>query len=85
MTAKEKMMLRQLEVAFKDTKSIPMHYIEKFRGVMEKAPVDALEAIIERRIRFMDTLANTELVRRGFRSRESCIDHAVNIICGGRE
>ena len=80
MTSKENIMLDILDREMKSVNSLSLTNIEKFRAVVKKAPVEALEAIIYRHIPFINTLANTELVRRGIRPESALMDHAVNMI-----
>jgi hypothetical protein len=78
MTAKENMMLGILEREFKTLKSISLDNIAKLRAITAKAPNEALEAIISRKIPFVDTVANSELVKRGILPQSAKMEHAIN-------
>lgn len=83
MTAKENRLLDTLAANFGALKSFNPKYADQMRAIMRRAPKEALEAMIERKIPFCDTFAISELIRRGVLTEEARVDHIVDLIIRG--
>jgi len=84
MTKKEMMLLDTLESQFMNLDRMPLDAIPRLQAIIHQAPNEALEAIVRRRIRFCDTVANSELVKRGVYPAEAKIDHLTNVLMRNR-
>jgi hypothetical protein len=80
MTKKEMMLLDKLDEAFRTLERIPLKSIPKLEAIMHQAKDDALEAIVRRKIPFCDTVANSELIKRGLRPGSAKLDHVIDIL-----
>lgn len=83
MTQKENSLLNMLEANFRSLKTFNPKYADQMRAIMRRAPQEALEAMIERKIPFCDTFAVSELIRRGVLTEEARVDHIVDLIIRG--
>ena len=80
MTKKEMLLLNTLDRQFKKLDRIPLDAIPKLRAIIHQAPDEALLAMVTRKIRFCDTVANSELVARGVFAESAKMDHAVEVL-----
>lgn len=80
MTQKELMLLDTLETQFRKLERIPLDAIPRLEKIIHQAPNEALEAMVRRRIRFCDTVANSELVKRGVYPATAKIDHLTDVL-----
>jgi len=66
---------------FEKIESISLDLVEnKIRPLFARCPLDFLEQVIEEKVKFLDTIALTELVRRGKRTENDQWDHVTNIL-----
>jgi hypothetical protein len=82
LTKKELLLLDVLDSQFKTLDKIPIDAIDKLRAIVRQAPPEALDEMVKRRIKFCDTIANSELVRRGIYPDTAKIDHLINVFRG---
>ena len=81
MTTQEKVRLNELRKEFEKIERIPLDLVEnKIRPLFARCPIDFLEQVIEEKVKFLDTIALTELVRRGKRTEDDQWNHAANIL-----
>lgn len=80
MTKNELKLLNTLDRQFRKLEAIPLEAVPKLRAIIHRAPDEALLAMISRKIKFCDTVANSELVSRGVFSESARMDHAVDVL-----
>ena len=80
MTKKEMLLLDTLDRQFKKLERIPLDAIPRLEAIIHQAPDEALLAMVTRRIRFVDTVANSELIKRGVFSESARIDHVADVL-----
>ena len=81
MTTQEKVRLNELRKEFEKIESISLELVEnKIEPLFAHCPLDFLEQVIEEKVKFLDTIALTELVKRGKRTENDQWDHVTNIL-----
>ncbi len=81
MTAQEKVKLNELRKTFDGIEQIPLDLVEnKIRPLFARCPLDFLEQVIEEKVKFLDTIALTELVRRGKKTEDDQWNHAADVL-----
>jgi hypothetical protein len=83
MTPKEMNLLNSLESEFSKLERFPLSAYPKCKAFMKQAPNEAMTAIRDRKIKFLDTLAISELVSRRLMDEEARFDHAAELIVRG--
>lgn len=68
------------QTTYQNLETIPMSGIPRLKNILAVAPVEALEALIERRVKFCQTFAMRELIRRGLREESDAVALAAEII-----
>ena len=80
MTKKEMILLDTVEEQFRKVDKIPLSAIPKLQAIIRQSPNEVLEVMIKRRIKFCDTVANSELVRRGVYPETAKFDHLIDVL-----
>jgi len=80
MTKKEMLLLDTVDEQFAKLDKIPLSAIPRLAAIIRQSPDEVLKAMVKRRIKFCDTVANSELVRRGVYPETAKIDHLINVL-----